>query len=117
MRNRVGRPWFVVLLVFALFAPTFDIFICANDKEPTPSTSVTQLVKAYDSHTDKSSAPAQDPDDAGCPHGHCHHGFSAVKLVEATEFSVVAREAEMPMRPTQRPPGLPVNDLLRPPRA
>jgi hypothetical protein len=116
LRTR-SYTWFAVLLVLGLLAPTLDIYICSNDKEPTITASVSAVVKTAAAKTDSQQRPAQDQDDAGCIHGHCHHGIGAMKLSEPVQIALIPRKLEPAAFPAQAPPTAPSNSLLRPPRA
>ena len=116
LRTRCST-WFAVLLVLGLLVPTLDIYVCSGDNEPSAPSAVSHVVKTAAAKTVGQSLPIQDQDDAGCIHGHCHHGIGAVKLIEPVQIAQIPRDFEPSFNPAQAPPAAPRNSLLRPPRA
>ena len=115
-RARWGN--FVVALMFvALFVPTLDMLVCANDVASDSTTKVEHVLKVADSKSKQAPSPLQDSDDAGCIHGHCHHSLGELKLSSGPEFALAEQPVEPSFGDSQEPLPGPANSLLRPPRA
>jgi hypothetical protein len=110
-----GKKFLGVFLALALFAPSFDMLVCAGDQEIAPPMTMAQngetheiAHKLHDDHNDG---------DTVCAHGHCHHGFSPTTIDTTPELAVTVTTVQ-PLRGMHETPRLSLlPELFRPPRA